>query len=336
MAQAKIGIDLGSSNTKIYSVGNGVALMESTVVAVATNGYKNEIKAVGDDAKKLIGKTAENTKIVFPIFEGEVVNEKLATEMLSRFLKKIKFKQGMNIPLTLISVPCGAEVTLIKKFNKVATSAGLSNVYFVEAPILSAIGMGIPLTESSPCFIVDIGGGITNIAALSLDGIIAGISVSKGGRNIDTALIDYIADNYGLQIGLLTAERIKVQIGSLLDGDTLSTVINGRDLTTGRPRSIVLKAEDIVEPIREFFDKIFELATKVLSKLPPEVSAEIRHSGMYITGGSAGIVGLDTYCKQKFNMNINIASDPNVSTVLGTGTVLGNTELLKKIKITDI
>lgn len=335
MAQLKIGIDLGSSNTKIYGVGSGVILYESSVVAVSTEYGKSEIKAIGSDAKKLIGKTAENTKIVFPVFEGEIVNEKMATEMLNRFLKKIKFKQSLSSPLCVVSVPCGADESLIKKVSKTVANTGLGVPCLVESPILSALGMGIPLNESNPCFVIDIGGGVTNISALSLDGIIAGISVSLGGRNIDTALIDYIADNYGLQIGLLTAERIKVQIGSLLEGDTLSTVINGRDLTTGRPRSIVLKAEDVAKPIKAFFDKIFELATKVLSKLPPEVSAEIRHAGVYITGGTASIVGLETYCKEKFKMNVNLAENNKISVALGMGAVLGNTELLKKVKINN-
>lgn len=335
MATIKIGVDLGTSDTKIYSVGSGIVLNEPTVTALSQDGA-GEIKAVGLEAKKLIGKTAENTKIVFPVFEGEVVNETLATEMLSRFLKKTKCKKNFSSTVAVFSVPCGMEEVQIKKLSRVAERAGIASSYFVEVPILSAIGMNIPLTESTPCFLIDMGGGTTNVAALSLDGVIAGISVSLGGKNIDTRLIDYIADAYGLQIGLLTAERIKTQIGSLYEADTLSTVVNGRDLETGRPRSIVLKAVDIFKPISEYYDKIFSIASSVLAKLPPEVSAEIRHAGIYISGGGASVAGLEEYYRKKFNMAINIAEEPSLSVVLGLGATVASTELLKKVSVNEI
>ena len=290
----KVAIDLGTSETEIYTLEGGVVLQEPTVVAVdETAGGKN-IKAVGAEAKKLIGKTAENTKIVFPVFEGEVVGEKFAGVMLGEFLKKIRFSRGFSAE-AIAAVPCGAEPALLKKMYKVFASVGISGVHFVEDPIAAAIGQHIPLSESAPCFVINMGGGVTNIAALSLDGIIAGVSVSIGSKNTDVWLIDYIADNFGLQIGLLTAERIKLQIGSLFEGDTLGTVVNGRDLTTGRPRSVVLKAENIAEPIKRYYDKVAELALSVLAKLPPEVSAEIRHAGIYVSGGAASVVGLESY-----------------------------------------
>ncbi len=335
MAIIKIGVDLGTAETKIYSVGSGIVLNEPTVTAVSTDSA-GEIKAVGIDAKKLIGKTAENTKILFPVFEGEIVNEGMATEMLSRFLKKTKCKKNFSQTVAVFSVPCGFEESQIKKLSRVAERAGIATSYFVEVPLLSAIGMNIPLTESTPCFLIDMGGGTTNVSALSLDGIIAGISVSLGGKNIDTRLIDYIADAYGLQIGLLTAERIKTQIGSLYEADTLSTVVNGRDLETGRPRSIVLKAVDIFKPIAEYYDKIFELATAVLAKLPPEVSAEIRHAGIYISGGGASIAGLEEYYRKKFNMAINIANEPSLAVALGLGATVASPELLKKLSVSEV
>lgn len=330
----KAAIDIGTSCTRIYALGNGVVLDEPTVVALGINDESNKIKAIGSDAKRLIGKTAENTKVVFPVFEGEVVNEKLTAAMLDAYLKKIRYKQGFSSPITAVSVPCGAEIALVKKLSRVLTAAGVNDACFVEAPLAAAIGQNIALSEATPCFIIDIGGGVTNIAALSLDGIIAGVSVSLGGKNTDVWLIDYIADNYGLQIGLLTAERIKIQIGSLFENDTLSTVVNGRDLATGRPRSIVLRADDVTEPIARLYDKIFEIAGSVLSKLPPEVSAEIRRSGLYISGGGAEIVGLENYYRKKFNMNINVADEPRMCVILGLGAAVGNPDLLKKIKIT--
>lgn len=327
----RAGIDIGTSETSVYTLGNGIVLQEPTVVALGGENGKAKVKAVGYEAKKLIGKTAENTRIVFPVFEGEVVNEKYATTMLSEYLKKIKFQRGGVVA----SVPCGAEPALIKKIDGVLSGAGISQIHFVESPVAAAIGQNIPLSESTPCFVIDMGGGVTDIAALSLDGIIAGVSVGLGGKNIDVYLIDYIAENYSLQIGLLTAERIKVQIGSLFENDSLSTVVNGRDLTTGTPRSIVIKAEDIAEPIKKYYNKIFEIASSVLSKLPPEVSAEIRHAGIYISGGASGIVGLETYYRKKFNMNINIAEEKSSCVALGLGTLIANPELLKRLKINE-
>ena len=214
MAGMKAAIDLGTSSTKIYTQGGGIVLDEPSVVALGQGSEKSKIKAVGMEAKKLIGKTAENTKTVFPVFEGEIVNEKLAALMLDGFLKQISFTQGFSSSV-VVSVPCGADLALIKKLNKTLAAAGVNDAYYVETPLAAAIGNNVPLSEYSPCFVIDMGGGVTDIAALSLDGIIAGVSVGLGGKNTDVALIDYIADNYNLQIGLLTAERVKVQIGSL-------------------------------------------------------------------------------------------------------------------------
>ena len=330
MAGTKIALDMGTSDTKIYTAGGGIVLNEPTVVALDTAG--GGVKAIGAEAKKLIGKTAENTKTVFPVFEGEVVNEKLAAKMLSGFLDKAGYRQGYS-SFAVVSVPCGADAALLKKLKGALGGAGLDNAYFVETPIAAALGGGVPLSEYSPCFVIDMGGGVTDIAALSLDGIIAGVSVGLGGKNTDVALIDYIADKYNLQIGLQTAERVKMQIGSLYERDSLSAVVNGRDLSTGRPRSAVLRAEDVLEPVKKYYDKIFEIAGTVLSKLPPEVSAEIRHKGIYVSGGSAALAGLENYYKNKFNMNIIISENPAMCTVAGLGGLTGNPDLAEKLSL---
>jgi rod shape-determining protein MreB len=177
------------------------------------------------------------------------------------------------------------------------------------------------------------GAGNTNIAAVSLEGVIAGISVNMGGNGIDTALIDFIAEEYGLQIGLVTAEKLKVKIGSLIDNDTLSSVVNGRDLTTGKPRSISISAKDIKPVVEKYYQAICELALKVLAKLPPEVSAEIRHAGIFVSGGGAKIYGLEDYFTKKFGMQVTIAKNPSYCTAFGGGIALGNPKLLKKIKV---
>ena len=326
----KTAIDLGTSDTKIYTLGAGIVLNEPSVVALDTAGGR--VKAIGLEAKKLIGKTAENTKTVFPVFEGEVVNEKLAARMLGGFLAKVGYRQSFSSE-AMVAVPCGADTALLKKLENTLEACGVDHAYLIETPVAAAIGSGIPLSEYSPCFVIDMGGGVTDIAALSLDGIIAGVSVGLGGKNTDAALIDFIADSCNLQIGLQTAERVKVQIGSLFENDTLGAVVNGRDLSNGRPRSVELRARDVIEPVKKYYDKIFEIAGSVLSKLPPEVSAEIRHKGIYVSGGAAALAGLESYYKAKFNMNVIIAETPAMSTVSGLGSLLGTPELAAKLAL---
>lgn len=330
MAAEKFAIDFDSAYTNIYKLGSGVVLSEPTVAAVGTDG-KGEIKAAGADAGKLIGKTAENTKIVFPVFEGEIVNERVASKLLGYFLKKVGVTSRLMNVSAVFSVPCGTEIQVLEKYIKVARAAGVDKIRFVEAPVLSALGQRIPLTDSSPCFLIDMAGGTTNIAALSLDGIIAGVSVNFGGNKISTDIIDFVAETYGLQIGLLTAERLKKEIGSLSEGDGLSAVVNGRDLLTGTPKAVSLRASDIMEPVRKYYDKIAEIAMSVLVKLPPEVSAEITHAGVYVSGGASAVYGLEGYYRQKFGMQINVAEGGDMAVALGGGIALGNEDLLKKI-----
>lgn len=332
MGVVKLAIDFGSAYTNIYVLGGGLVLSEPTVAAV-TQGEKQEVKVVGDEAKKLIGKTAKNTKIVFPVFEGEIVDEKVAVGLLSQFLRKIDLKNGIAGCEAVFSISCGATFNMIEKYKKLAKSCGITKVHFVESPLLSALGQRIPLNDSSPCFIIDMAGGVTNIAAVSLDGVIAGISANFGVNKICTDIIDYLADKFGLQIGLLTAERLKNEISSLDNFDALATVVNGRDLKTGAPKSISLMAKDIIEPVKKYFDKVAELSLAVLKKLPPEVSAEIRHAGVYVSGIGVSVYGLEKYYENIFDMKINVAENGASSVALGGGVVVGDKDLIKKLSL---
>lgn len=332
MSALKIAIDFDSSITNIYMLGSGLVLSEPTVAAVDTES-KGEIKAFGLEARKLIGKTAKNTKIVFPVFEGEIVNEKVATKLLASFLNKIGVSSNLFGVEAVVSVPCGIEPEAFIKYEKVVKNAGVRKAHFIEAPLLSALGQRLPLTDSSPCFVVDMAGGTTNIAALTLDGIIAGVSVNFGSNMIITKIIDYVAEVFGLQIGILTAERIKKEIGSLDVTDGLSTVINGRDIESGTPKSISVMAMQIVSPIKEYYEKIAEIAKAVLVKLPPEVSAEIRHSGVYVSGIGASVYGLNSFLSEKFGMKINIAENNDYSVVIGGGIAIADQNILNKLRI---
>ena len=319
-----IAIDLGSVNTVIYQLGAGVVLFEPSVVLIDEQ-QKRRIKAVGSEAKRLIGKTAGKSSVVFPINEGLIVDEKAAASMLESFLNKITLKKLSLRPQVLLSVPCGLDNDEIKKYLRVLAGAGVYSVDLVESPILTALGSGVPISESTPCFIVDIGGGSTNIAAVSLDGVIAGVSVNMGGRNIDAMIMRHIEEYFNLKIGTLTAESIKIQIGSLFENDVART--------SGKPRSISVSSQDIYFPIKAFYDKLFEVVELVMAKLPAEVSAEIRRNGVYFAGGASKIPGLDVYFKDRVAIKANVDDEPEIAAATGGGMVAGNVALLKKIRI---
>lgn len=325
-------IDLGSANTKIYQIGTGVVLNEPSVIAINESG-KRKVKATGIEAKRLIGKTVSDTEVFSPVFEGNIEDELGATLMLETFLNKVTLKKLGKRPNVLFAVPCGAENASIKRFEKTLNDCDVFGIHFVESPVLTALGMGIPLTEASPCFIIDIGGGSTKIAAVSLGGVISGISVNMGGRSIDKMLIEFIDSEYGLRIGSLTAESLKIQIGSLLQGDLTNTTVRGRDVSTGQPRAITLNASEIYEPIKTFFDKIFQLASMVMAKLPAEISAEIRRSGVYFAGGTSKIIGLTDYFRYSVGIKANTCEDPELATAVGAGIVAGNEKLLRHLAI---
>lgn len=327
----KIAIDLGTSTTKIYKIGSGIVLSEPSCVAV--NAETQQVKAIGNDAKLLVGKTAEFTSIVFPVFEGEIVNHKMAVVMLDAFLEKIGIKSSRNRVEVLFCVPCGVSDKAKSSIYNVCDELGISRIHFVEAPYLSALGQDLPISDSNPVFVMDMGAGTTNIAVISLDGIIAGISVNIGGNNMDVHIIDHVADYFGLKIGSLTSERLKNTIGSLMQGDNQSMVINGRDLQTGRPRSVAVSSADIAYPIIVYIDKLIEYAGMILKKLPAEVSAGICKSGVHLSGGVCQITGLADYVSSRLSMEARVCDEPQMATVLGGGRAIGNISVLKKIKM---
>ncbi|MBR3864691.1 MAG: rod shape-determining protein [Clostridia bacterium] len=327
-----LSIDFGSSETKIYQMGAGVVLAEPSVIAINETG-KRRVKAIGSDAKKLIGRTVDGTVVSSPVFESQIENELHASLMLENFLNKVTLKKLGKRPSVLFAVPCGTDNSAIKKFEKALNECEVFNIHFVESPVLTALGAGVPLTESNPCFVIDIGGGTTKIAAVSLGGVISGISVNIGGKSLDKMLIEFIESNFDLRIGTLTAEKLKIQIGSLLEKDQTTTTINGRDLITGKPRAVLVSAKDLYPTIKTFFDKIFQLAGMLMAKLPPEISADIRRSGVYFAGGSSKIVGLEEYFRYNMGIRANVCEEPAFATVIGGGMVAGNEKLLSRIRI---
>ena len=324
----KIAIDLGSSMTKIYRAdsGNGVALAEPTCVAV--NGIERVVTAVGKEAKKLVGKTAEFTQIVFPVHEGNIVDGKLAAEMLKEFLNRVGVQPNiLKRVQTVFSVPCGASEGLIEDYARLAEECGLRKVLFVEAPYLVALGSDVVLSESNPVFTMDIGGGVTNIAVLSLGGIISGLSMNIGGHNMDANIIEKMARCNNLNIGDLTAERIKNEIGSLSPKARASTVAQGSSTETFYPASIAVQSAEVADCIRVYVDKVLEYAGLVLNQLPAEVAAAVNKNGLCLSGGIAKLDGVAEYISSKLGMEVRVTEEPQFAVVLGGGLIARDQKL---------
>ncbi len=325
----KLAIDFGTSVTKIYKLGSGVVLAEATCVTVLKE--TGEIRAFGNEAKRLLGKTSDLTEVVFPVYEGQIVNEKLAGALLEYFLGKI-VRRTFGVE-ALFCVSCGCPEEDREKYYRVAKAAGLNRICFAEAPYLAALGQDVPLSDSNPVFSIDIGAGQTSIAAFSLEGIIAGLAMSVGGYNMDVHIIDHVAENFNLKIGSLSAEKLKTTVGSLIERDNQSMIVNGRDVITGKPRSVSLSSEDVLFPIHIYVDKILEYAELVLKKLPAEVSAAVCKNGIFLSGGTARLAGFADYVSERLQMETHLARDPQMAVVLGGGRALGDPALLRKIRM---
>ncbi|MBQ8658452.1 MAG: rod shape-determining protein [Clostridia bacterium] len=330
----KLAIDLGSSMTKIYraDTGNGIVLVEPSCVAVS--GEEREVKAIGKAAKKLIGKTAEYTSIVFPVYEGEIVDGRLAAVMLKEFLNRIGVSAiALKRSEVVFNVPCGASEELLSDYRALAAECGLKRACFIETPYLAALGGDAVLSDSNPVFSINIGGGVTNIAVVSFDGIIAGLSMNLGGNNMDANIISKIARTKGLHIGTLTAERIKNEIGSLSPNARGATVAEGSSVAAYHPSSVGVQAADISECIRVYIDKILEYASLVLKKLPAEVAATVNQNGIYLSGGVLKIPFVAEYIARKLDMRIRVCDEPQFATILGGGAVVRDKKLLRKLGV---
>ncbi|MBR2442023.1 MAG: rod shape-determining protein [Clostridia bacterium] len=325
----KLAIDLGSSVTKIYraDTNSGIVLAEPSCVAVS--GEDGEIKAIGKEAKNLIGKTAELTKIVYPIYEGVVVDMRLAAAMLTAFLSRIGIKKSaLKRAQVLLNIPCGLSGKRFAEYQQLVEDCEIKKVRFVEQPYLSALGAGAVISDTDPIFCLDIGGGVTNAAVISANGIISGISINVGGNNMDANIISKIASNNSLLVGALTAEKIKNEIGSLSVSALGTMVAEGSSTETCQPASSSVQAADLTECIRVYINKIIEYATGVLWQLPAEVAAAVNRNGVYLSGGVMKISHVPQYIGAKLNMRYRVCEEPQFATVLGGGVLLQDRELL--------
>ncbi|MBR2646308.1 MAG: rod shape-determining protein [Clostridia bacterium] len=325
----KLAIDLGSTMTKIYraDTNNGVVLAEPSCVAVS--GEEKTVKAIGKDAKNLIGKTAEFTNILYPIYEGEIVDMRLAVVMLKEFLSRIGVKTGaLKWAHILISVPCGISDRALSAYRTLAEECGLRKVWFVEQPYLAALGAGA-VFSGDPVFCLDIGGGVSNAAVVSTEGLIAGLSMNIGGNNMDANIISKVSNNDKLLIGTLTAERIKNEIGTLAPVPRGAYVAEGRSTENFQPASVSVRAEDLTECIRVYVKKVVEYATTVLQNLPAEVSAVVKRNGVYLSGGVMKIPYVAQFIGAQLGMRFRVYEEPQFATVLGGGVLLRDKEMLQ-------
>lgn len=329
----KLAIDLGSWVTKIYKSGCGVVLAEPTCAAIEQlpGAQRYNIKSLGEKARALSGKAAQNTHIINPISDGDIVHPDIAADMLRYFLEKIEITPRRARATEVIFVlPCGAKPDLKRKYLRLADDCNIGKVYFTQTPFAAVLGHNVPLGDSTPVFSVDIGYGLTNIAAFSLDGVIAGMSMNLGGGNIDVHIIDYMAENYNLSIGAVTAERIKNTVGSLFPGDDKVMMVDGRDATTGTPATVTVRTTNIYEVLILYVDKIIEYVSLIISKLPSEVSSSIIHSGVFLSGGLCKMDGIAEYFSEKLGITINTFDEPQLAAVIGAGTIISSEHFKNK------
>ena len=325
----KLAIDFGMSTTKIYKIGSGIVLSEPTCVSVQRD--TGEILSFGAEAKEILGKTSDSVIVKFPVFEGDIDDERLAAALLEYYLSKV-VKRGLID--ALFCVPCGCSIASREKYYRVAKSVGISRVSFAESPRLAVLGQDVPLSESNPVFAIDIGAGKTSAAVFSLGGVIAGFTLlNVGGHNMDVDIIDCIAEKMEIKIGLQTSERLKNAIGSLIPNDNQSFPVNGRNVRTGHPQAKLVYSGDVLQPIKSYVDTIVKYAQMLLKKLPAEVSAAMCKNGVYLSGGVCCLAGVADYIAQQLQTEAHLASDPVTAVVLGGGRAIGNQTLLHKIRM---
>ncbi len=333
----KLAIDLGSSVTKIFRADGGSGIVLAEPSAVAVDGVTGEVKAIGKEAKKLVGKTTEFTEIVFPVYEGEIRNGRLAAEMLKEFLRRVSPDGGAAFKKTevLFALPCGADEEAKSAYALLAEECRLKNVYFAEAPYLAALGGEAVLSDFEPVFVMDIGGGNTNIAVLSAEGIIAGLSMNIGGNNMDADIAGRVEKIKSLRIGALTAERLKNEIGSLSAEARGATVAEGINLLQYRPAGVSVQAGEISDCISVYFDKAVEYAAYVLKGLPAEVAAAVNKNGLYLSGGVAKLPYAAEYLSKKLEMRVRTCAEPQYAVITGAGALLRDKKLFKNICLSE-
>lgn len=318
-------IDLGTANTLVYVRGQGIVLNEPSVVARSIQGGTKKVIAVGNEAKMMMGRTPGNVEAIRPLRDGVIADFEVAQDMIKHFIRKVHNRKTFVSPEIVICVPSGSTPVERRAIQEAAENAGASRVYLIEEPMAAAIGAGLPVTEATGSMVVDIGGGTTEVAVLSLRGIVYATSVRVGGDKMDDSLIAYIRRNHNLLIGESTAERIKKQIGtaySPTDGVGATMEIKGRDLMNGVPKEIVINQAQVAEALSEPVAAIVEGVKVALENTAPELAADIVDQGIVLTGGGALLGDLDRVLREATGLPVSVAEEPLTCVAIGSGRAL--------------
>ncbi len=327
-----LAIDLGTANTLVYAKNKGIVVREPSIVAV--NKINNNVEAVGKEAKEMLGRTPGNIVAIRPMKDGVIADFEVTEKMIKYFIEKAHGRRFLVKPRIVISVP--SEITQVEKraVKDSALRAGATEVYLIEQAMAAAIGAGLPITDPTGNMIVDIGGGTTDVAVISLAGIVYSRSVRVAGNEMDDAIIQYIKRKYNLLIGERTAEQVKMEIGSAFPLDEEMTMeLKGRDLVEGVPKTLIVSDEEIREALSETVATIVEAVRVALERTPPELSADIMDKGIIIAGGGSMLKNLDKRLREETGLPVTLAEDPLACVALGTGQMLTDFNLLRKISI---
>lgn len=326
-----LSIDLGTANTLIYIPGQGIVLNEPSVVAIKEDKVRGTktIAAVGIEAKKMLGRTPANITAIRPMKDGVIADFAVTERMLRHFIEKVHQSKLLRpSPRILICVPCGSTQVERRAIRESASMAGAREVYLIEEPMSAAIGAGLPIDEASGSMVLDIGGGTSEVAIISINGIVYANSVRIGGDRFDEAIINYVRRNYGTLIGEATAERIKLEIGTAYPGSEVMEIeVRGRNLAEGVPRSFTLNSNEILEALQEPLSGIVSAVKIALEQTPPELGSDVANRGIYVTGGGALLKDIDRLLAEETGLPIHIAEDPLTCVARGGGMVL---EMLDK------
>ncbi len=329
-----LAIDLGTANTLVYVKGRGIVLTEPSVVAVRKDVRANRVLAVGKEAKMMLGKTPGNIVAIRPMKDGVIADFEVTEAMLRYFIRRVHNRRTLARPRIIISVPSGITQVEMRAVRESAESAGAREVYLIEEPMAAAIGAGLPITEPTANMVVDIGGGTTEVAVISLAGIVYSKSVRVAGDKMDEAILQHIKRRYNLLIGEHSAEKIKMELGDVLPEEPYKQMdIKGRDLVSGVPKTITIDASEVRSAITEQIETIIETVKMALEQTPPELAADIVDKGIVLTGGGALLKNLDKLLREETGLPIIIADDPLSSVVLGSGKALDNIDILKEVMI---
>ena len=330
-----LAIDLGTANTLVYMKGKGIVLREPSVVAVRKDSRGvNKVLAVGHEAKMMLGRTPGDITAIRPMKDGVIADFETTEAMLRHFIRIVHHRRSLIRPRIVICVPSGITQVEKRAVRESAESAGAREVFLIEEPMAAAIGAGLPITEPTANMVVDIGGGTTEVAVISLAGIVYSKSVRIGGDKMDEAILQHIKRKYNLLIGIRTSEIIKTTIGNAFPSDQIDTIeVRGRDLVTGIPKILTIDSDEIRKAISEQVETIIETVRIALEQTPPELAADIVDKGIVLTGGGALLKNLDILLREETKLPITITEDPLSTVVLGSGMILDNIAILKQVTI---